>query len=182
MVSTSSNAVDTFGNLESLYGFISTSKKRIAFFEKSQKKHYPNQNVRRLKRVETTRWMSYSSALNNVLLTYNAVIETLEYIVSKESRIDFKVGAKASGLIDFLLSHRFILTALYFKKIFNLIDPLTRMLQAIDIDLLSAINIIQNVHTSLKQIRCENIFEEIFTESNCFMSDRADDLNSLNWS
>jgi len=95
MASTSSNAVDTFGNLESLYSFISTSKKRIAFFEKSQKKHYPNQNVRRLKRVETTRWMPYSSALNNILLTYNAVIETLEYIVSEESRVDFKVGAKA---------------------------------------------------------------------------------------
>lgn len=176
MASTSSNAVDTFGNLESLYSFISSSKKRIAFFEKSQKKHYPNQNVRRLKRVETKRWMSYSSALNNVLLTYNAVIETLEYIVSEESRLDFKVGTKASGLIDFLLSHRFILTALCFKKIFNLIDPLTRMLQAIDIDLLSAINNIKNVHTSLKQIRCENIFEEIFTESNCFMSDRADEF------
>jgi len=176
MASTSSNAVDTFGNLESLYSFISSSKKRIAFFEKSQKKHYPNQNVRRLKRVETTRWMSYSSALNNVLLTYNAVIETLEYIVSEESREDFKVGAKASGLIDFLLSHRFILTALCFKKIFNLIDPLTRMLQAIDIDLLSAINNIQNVHTSLKQIRCEKIFEEIFKESNCFMSDRANEF------
>ncbi|XP_022181578.1 zinc finger MYM-type protein 1-like [Myzus persicae] len=98
MASTSSNAVDTFGNLESLYSFISTSKKRIAFFEKSQKKHYPNQNIRRLKRVETTRWMSYSSALNNVLLTYNAVIETLEYIVSEESRVDFKVGAKASEI------------------------------------------------------------------------------------
>ncbi|XP_025200620.1 zinc finger MYM-type protein 1-like [Melanaphis sacchari] len=113
MASTSSNAVDTFGNLEFLYSFISSSKKRIAFFKKSQKKHYPNQNVHRLKRVETTRWMSYSSALNNVLLTYNAVIETLEYIVSEESRLDFKVGAKAS---------------------------------------------------------------EIFTESNCFMSDRADEF------
>lgn len=45
------------------------------------------------------------------------------------------------------------------------------MLQAIDIDMLSAINYIQNVHTSLKQIRCEKIFEEIFKESKCFMSD-----------
>lgn len=98
----------------------------------------------------------------------------MEYIISEESRSDFKVGAKSSGLIDFLLSHRFILTAFCFKKIFHMIDPLTRMLQAIDIDLLSAANNIQNVHTSLKQMRCENIFEEIYKESKSFMSDQAD--------
>lgn len=39
-----------------------------------QKEKNPKARVHRLKRVETTRWMSYSSALNTVLLTYDIVI------------------------------------------------------------------------------------------------------------
>lgn len=36
--SSSQNAVDLFGNLESLYAFISSSKKRVSWFDNAQKK------------------------------------------------------------------------------------------------------------------------------------------------
>lgn len=39
----SQNAVDLFGNLESLYTLISSSKKRVFWFDNAQKKHYPMQ-------------------------------------------------------------------------------------------------------------------------------------------
>lgn len=45
-----------FGNVEELYNFISSSKKRIAFYENTQKENRPAKRVRRLKRVNTTRW------------------------------------------------------------------------------------------------------------------------------
>jgi len=67
--------------------------------------------VHRLKRVETTRWMSYSSALNTILLTYDIVINTLEQIKIIENS-DFKARSKATGLMDFFLSERFVLTAI----------------------------------------------------------------------
>lgn len=33
----SENVIDTFGNLESLYSFVSSSKKRISYYEEAQK-------------------------------------------------------------------------------------------------------------------------------------------------
>jgi len=70
----------------------------------------------------------------------------LEYnIISEESKVAFKIEAKTSALIDFLLLHRLVFIALCFKKILiNLINPLTHILQTIDIDLLNTINNIQS--------------------------------------
>jgi len=76
MSSCSANAVDTFWNLEQLCALISTSKKRVAIYENMQKEKNPKARVHRLKRIETTRWMSYSSALNTILLTYDILINT----------------------------------------------------------------------------------------------------------
>lgn len=56
--SSSQNAVDLFGNLESLYAFIPSSKKTVFWFDIAQIKHYPMQRIHRLKHVETTRWFS----------------------------------------------------------------------------------------------------------------------------
>jgi len=41
----SQNAVDLFGNLESLDALISSSKKRVFWFDNAQKKHYPMQRT-----------------------------------------------------------------------------------------------------------------------------------------
>ncbi|XP_022175063.1 zinc finger MYM-type protein 1-like [Myzus persicae] len=116
--SSSQNAVDLFGNLESLYAFITSSKKRVSWFDNAQKTHYPKQRVYRLKRVETTRWFSLSSALNTVIITLNALIDTLIKIQQDEGCVDFKSGAKATGLIEYFLSERFILTAFLYIDIF----------------------------------------------------------------
>jgi len=42
-----------------------------------KKKYYPNKQLRRLKRVETTRWSSHASALQTVFETFDALIDTL---------------------------------------------------------------------------------------------------------
>lgn len=115
------DAFGTFGNLEVLCSIISCSKKRVTFFENLQKQRNPKARVRRLKR-----WLSFSLVLNTVLLTFEEVIDTLENI-KKTEVTDFKVHCKAISLIDFLLSERFILTALTFKKIFDILDPITKI-------------------------------------------------------
>lgn len=107
VTSSSLDAVNTFGNIEELYNFISTSKKRVAYYENMQKKRHPTVKVKRLKRVNTTRWMSYSMALQTVLSTFDVIIDTLENIKIIESS-DFKVCSKANGLIDFLLTEKFV--------------------------------------------------------------------------
>lgn len=83
--------------------------------------------------------MSYSMALQTVLKTFDIILDTLENIKFTESS-DFKMCSKANGLIDFLLTERFILTAICFSKLFEILDPVTKMHQLPDIDLLDAVN------------------------------------------
>lgn len=85
------NAVDLFGNLETVYNFICGSKKRVAIYETKQA-HYSSKQTGRLKRVATTRWMSRGYALDSIIETFEAVIETLEDVRNKEGREDQTVG------------------------------------------------------------------------------------------
>lgn len=140
-VGSSVNAMDLFGNLEKLFAFISNSKRRVHLFEEKQKKHYPNQRIRRLKRVNTTRWMSHSYALETVLITFEALLEAIEEIRHIEGPSDKQAGAQAGGFIAYFTSERFVLTATTFVRIFKIIDPFTKMLQSPDLDLLSACNV-----------------------------------------
>ena len=64
------NAIDVFGNIVRLYDFISSSKFRSAMYERKQ--------IRKFKRVSTTRWMSHKSAFDVILNTYIAILEVLE--------------------------------------------------------------------------------------------------------
>lgn len=71
------------------------------------KKYSSAQTNLALKRVNTTRWSSYSAAFNIVLTSYNAVIKTLVTIKLSKCPGDAKTGAAASGLLDYFTSFVF---------------------------------------------------------------------------
>ncbi|KAL4097745.1 hypothetical protein QTP88_022467 [Uroleucon formosanum] len=85
--------------------------------------------------------------------------------IKKTEKSDFKVRCRANGLVDFLLTERFILTALIFTKIFNILDPITKTFQSPDIDLLGAITSLQVVKKDLKNLRCDDEFNELYNEA-----------------
>jgi len=62
----------------------------------TKKKINPQERVRRLKRVETTRWSSFSNALKTVIITFDEIIQTLENI-KKTEKSDFKVRCRANS-------------------------------------------------------------------------------------
>jgi len=70
-VSSCSQAKNLFGNLETLYDYIGSSKKRVGLYSVHQKERYPGKPLRRLERVETTRWSSHAAALHTVFETYD---------------------------------------------------------------------------------------------------------------
>ena len=115
-VSSCSQARDLFGTLETLYDYIGSSKKRVGLYSASQRKIYPGKPLRRLKRVDTTRWTSHSAALCTVFDTYDSIIDTLEDLQHDSDRIS---SVKASSLINYLLSERFILTGFFLSKFLN---------------------------------------------------------------
>lgn len=122
------NAIDLFGKLEKMFIFISGSKKRSDIFRKKQKILYPKKQIRSLNRVDTTRWMSHSYALTTILDIYYAVYLTIEEVQITEGTSDYMLGSECLGLLSYITSYRFIITVFTFKTIFDVLEPLNRIL------------------------------------------------------
>lgn len=164
------DAMDVFGSLESVFTFLTAGKCRVECYERHYKQLYPKQQMRRLKRAATTRWMSYSVALVTVLDTFEAVVAALDEIQSKEGPDDKKIGHLAGCLSDYLLSERFLLIAHCFKKIFSILSPVNQILQKSDLDLLAAVNCIEETRKSIRKLRCDTVFMDIVKEMKYFES------------
>lgn len=180
-VSCDSNSRDLFGNLESLYVLLWCSKKRAATFREAQKKHsdlkYTQEHA--VKRVCTTRWNSHSAALNVVIKFHHAVLQTLEEIKNLEGVTDATVGANCSGLIDYFTSRRFLLTAFTFKKLFDILEVVTRQFQTHDMDILLATSIVTKTINSIRKLRANNSFEEIIKLTDNFINESDTDFIPL---
>lgn len=177
-VSSCVEARDLFGNLETLYDYIGSSKKRGGLYSDYQKMRYPGKSLRRLKRVSTTRWSSHASALQTVFDTYDALIDLLYYLQA-DSSSDRVCSVKAKSLLDYLLSERFILTGLTFRKIFDLVNPLSKFLQGKNVDLLNAVSYVQFVLKKMQELRNETQFKIIVNEKNIFLDSRSNDFYFL---
>jgi len=97
--------------------------------------------------------MSHNYALEAVLETFEPIIDTLQHIRDTEGRDDHTIGHMAGCLMDYLLSRRFVMSAIFFQKIFNILAPLNTLLQSKDLDLLAAVNGIDEAQKKLTQVR-----------------------------
>jgi hypothetical protein len=116
-------AVDLFGNMEKLYSFIVGSKNRSNIYRKNQSELYLKKQLKAIKRVGNTRWMSNSFALSTVLEILETILDMLEQVKNVEGPVDFKTGSECNGLQSYFQSSRFILTAFIFKHIFKVMEP-----------------------------------------------------------
>lgn len=62
-------------NMEKLYAFIVDNKNRSDIYRKNKSEWYPEKQIKAIKRVGTTRWMSNSFTLSTVLETLEAVLK-----------------------------------------------------------------------------------------------------------
>lgn len=177
-VSSDANTIDLFGNLKALYTFLWCSKKRAALFRESQQKLNISTKMHAVKRVSTTRWSSHYDALNVVIKCHEAVINTLNDIKQGEGSVDALVGSTCSGLIIYLTSYRFLLTAFTFKFLFDIIEPLTKQFQAKDIDMLMATNVVVKSIDRIKELRKEG-FDDIVKAATDFSNNSEVDFEPL---
>lgn len=137
----------------------------MALFEQFQDKIYGNtQRKRRFKRVETTRWWSHDYALNTVLDTFDALCDTLQDIQNSEYSIDRKGAHQARSLKENIMCDTFLTTAIIYKKMFQIITPLSKMLQATDIDLIVVIDLVKEKIQHLEICRSDVEFSTILSE------------------
>jgi len=163
-VSCCPDIVYVLGILEGLYDFFSSSKNRIDVLDRQQKAMY-GKVVRRLKRVETTRWWSHFLALSTFLLIFDALCFSLEAIAKSGSlEKDWKAAHQAQSYLDSILTDRFLLTALTLKKLFSVIDTLSKMFQKVDIDLLTVVEVIPEKIREIENLRTDEAFKQIQEE------------------
>jgi len=87
--------------------------------------------------------------------------------------VDFRVGAECNGLIQYLESFIFLLTANVFKKNFDYVEPVSRALQAHYIDILTAIDFLKKSEKNMSNLRCDTIFQSLYNT----VKTTAQDLN-----
>lgn len=85
-------------------------------------------------------------------------------------------SVKADSLMNYMLTERFVLTGLIFLKIFDMTNPLNPFLQGKNIDLLGAVNYIENVLFNIKELRNDSKFELIVLEKDKFIESKKDNL------
>ncbi|XP_060846352.1 zinc finger MYM-type protein 1-like [Rhopalosiphum padi] len=174
-VSSCTEARDLFGNLETLYDFIGSSKKRTSLYSEYQTKRYPGKPLRRLERVDTTRWSSHSTALQTIFYTYDSILDTLNYL-QDDITSDRMCCVKAKSLYEYMLSERFVLTGLTFKNFFDIISPLSLFLQGKNIDLLAAVSYVKCVEKKILSLRSENEFHVLLKEKEEFITSKNDEF------
>lgn len=81
-----------------------------------------------MKRVDTTGRNSQSLALTTVLETYLAILDVLDALRNGERSTDRKVGFEAGNLKSYMTTERFVYSIFMFKKLFNFLHPLSKML------------------------------------------------------
>jgi len=79
--------------------------------------------------------------------------------------------------MEYLLSERFVLTGMLFLKIFEMTSPLSKFLQMKNIDLLAAVNYVQNILTTIKNLRNDIKFGNLIDQKNTFIQSKQNDFS-----
>jgi hypothetical protein len=79
--------------------------------------------------------------------------------------------------MEYLLSERFVLTGMLFIKIFDMTSPLSKFLQKKNIDLLAAVNYVQNILTRIKNLRNDIKFGNLIDQKNKFIQSKQNDYS-----
>ncbi len=148
-----------FGILEELYVFMRGHRRHgllVELLNDSQTKNCQKNFLgkRRLKRVVTTRWNSKHASCSTLAACYEEVVRCLD-LLSKDKTATKETVTSAAGLKMQLSSFEFVATLKICITIFNILAPVTTILQSKALDFGSASRVIENVAGKLKDLRTE---------------------------
>ena len=116
-----------------------------------------------------TRWVVRARALNALLQHYEAVIKALDKLSDEPG----PTGAKAEGFCSKLMSFDCLLYLKISQRVFSIVEQLASSLQKKTMTLSDARENVSNVVSSLKSMRCESHFTDIWGD----VTRLADNLN-----
>nr|CAI5845780.1 unnamed protein product [Callosobruchus analis] len=151
------------GIIEKVYAFFNTPKRQLVL-QKNIEALLPESQCYRLKQMCPTRWVQRHDAVMIMVQLFTPIITSLQEI---SLWIDKDFSSGAHMLIIALSQSNFIISLLCLEKLLAFTLPLSKMLQSKNIDLASAMNIVEDVESSVQNLR-ENAdaeFQKIFEEA-----------------
>ncbi|XP_066970147.1 zinc finger MYM-type protein 1-like [Macrobrachium rosenbergii] len=155
--------------VEKLYAFVANSSKRHAAFMEIQKAMYPEDRPLELQKLSDTRWACRESALRTMKKVIPALKQFLEEIVQKDPP-DTSAG-EASILLK-SINFEFLVCLEIATPVFQETAYASNALQLKDLDLAASYRIVDGVLQSLRELRNDEKFQEIFTK----VKDRAESM------
>lgn len=147
-----------FGIIEKIYAFFNTPKRQL-ILQKCVSNLAPDEAQKhKLKQLCPTRWVQRHDAVLVMVQLLPAVAAALEEIKSWE---DKDSSSNASLLLNSLEHSEFIISLLCSEKLLGYTLVLSKVLQTVNIDLVSVINLASNVEIAVNQIR-ENSEQEFY--------------------
>lgn len=137
------------GIIEKVCNFFNSPKRQNVLIENINK-HAPDTRRQKLRQVCPTRWVERHEAIMTMVELYDAVIYSLETIISWE---DKDTSSKAAILNNSLCEFGFLVSLFALQSIFSYTLPLSKLLQKSDSELLTALHFVDDVVTKLNTLR-----------------------------
>lgn len=157
VVKTVPEAAEFFALLQSLYVFTSSSYVHAKWLA-VQKDMYGN--TRELQSLSDTRWACRFVALRNIMDRLPAIKQVLQELTQERRG---EQSSEARGLLA-QLDLEFVVHLVTFRKLFGETKILSDMLQAPDLDLSTAVDLVETLVQTLKDFREDTYFEKLWQE------------------
>jgi hypothetical protein len=152
------------GTLQEVCKFFSGSAKRVGFLSTAIETHCPSSSHNKLKTMCETRWVERHDVVIVFIELLPAIFDALEQIQDLPMDIS---SMKASALHSAISNSQFIVALLVLESVSGLLLPLSKILQATDLDIFMANDLIGDLLSVLKKRReqYENIFKTLFSHA-----------------
>lgn len=149
------------GTIKAVGNFFRSSAKRTKLLKENIKAEFPESKWTTLIPMCETRWVENHDGLIRFREIYKCLVSTLEEL-SYDS--DTEVSSKSLSFLKSILCSEFIISLCSLALIFSYTLTVCKLLQSPSCDLFSAMEHIENIHTTFKNVRknIEENFSKIF--------------------
>ncbi|CAI6365579.1 unnamed protein product [Macrosiphum euphorbiae] len=137
------------------------------------------QKLRRLQKIGITRWWAKDKALETIfdVNRYVVLLKTL-YSIAYSDQFESKVSFEAQSILQIFLKFDTILVAFVFKTLFKYTTPVSKYLQTVSLDYLTAHQLLKSLEKQLSNMAKDSIstFDNILKAALSFASSVNDIL------
>ncbi|KAJ3582242.1 hypothetical protein NHX12_015711 [Muraenolepis orangiensis] len=126
-----------------------------------------------LKRLLEQRWTGHLATVHIILKSFQDIVELLRHVENSAS-FPADLRMEAAGLLSRILKPSFKFHNQIICKILSLLEPANRMMQSEEMDLQTAVQLVNTAKECVEALRTEKVFTEMWSEGRQPMNNMAD--------